>query len=314
MPSRALPAVLFALACALTGACATSSTAFGPTEYEQTAFHYRIAYPPKAGQQVLGGDWRLDNLIWDQNAGFVAKAGPEYRFFRETDQDGDGKISVEEQHEEAIHDLRFVNARDGGVIWSKAHPLLFKDAAQDLDIALENYAQDLSGEGYYAAGNIFSAEIVKARKYVSFIVERGPIQIGPNLGVVATIELAETEQLRLDPNHRSSRLKVVFTKLAYQNPLDSKAVPGMPKRGIKCGSDHCEQGIALLVLGYYNEAAHFAEHVGEFDGLVKRVALSPEALLPERYRSRPVKAVAATASAPAPAASAASPTPPPATP
>jgi hypothetical protein len=299
-------AVLLGL-CSLAGACATGKTAFGPTGYEQLDFHYQIAYTQPTNQRVLRGEWRLDNLTYDDRANeFVHKKGPDYRWTREEDTDGDGTISRNERYEEGIYDLKYVNARDRGVIWTKAHPLLLNRAGQDLDVILESYADQLSGEGLYAAGTVFSAETVKARKYVSFLVERAPIQIGPNLGVSAIIELAESERLRLDPNHRSTRLKIVLTKMAFRNPEGTgQGLDGIQAETVRCGTSICRQGIALLVVGYYNDASHFGEHVAEFDDFVKRLSVPPEGAMPDRWRSRPVKAMTAAAPAAAPATPAA---------
>lgn len=305
-PCRNLSVLVLALSAALLGACATSTTAFGPSAYEQTAYHYQINYAQAQGQRLLGTGWQLDNLARDADTGaWVNKAGPEYNWIRSQDTNEDGTISVDETHEEGVYDLRFVNGHDGGVIWTKAHPLLLSRAGEDLDVILERYADQLSGEGLYTAGTIFSAETLKARKFVSFIVERTPLQIGPNMGVSAVIELAESERLRLDPTYRSSRLKIVLTKMAFRNPLDFHLVPGIQQETVRCGSSVCNQGIALLVVGYYNAASHFAEHAGEFDEFVKRISVPADGTLPQRFRSRPVK----TVSAPAPAAAAAPPAP-----
>jgi hypothetical protein len=263
---------------------------------------------------VLGGDWRLDNLTWDDtSSGWVQKPGGAYRATREQDKNGDGSISVDERNEEGIYDLKYVNTHDGGVIWTKAHPMLLSRASLDLDVMLENYAELLSGEGTYWASSIFSTESLKTRKYVSFVVERTPIQVGPNLGVSAVIELAETERLRLDPNFRSSRLKIVLTKMAFRNPDNSPGPEGAQQETVRCGSSICNQGIALLVIGYYNDASHFAEHAAEFDDFVKRLSVPADGEMPKRWRSRPVKTQTAAAPPPPPAApapAAAAPPPP----
>jgi hypothetical protein len=146
-----------------------------------------------------------------------------------------------------------------------------------------------AGTGLHASANIFSIERITSRQFMSLLADRAPMQMGPNLAVSARIDLAEPERLRLDPKHRSSRLKIVFTKMAFQNPLGDHVETGTEQSTIRCGGTHpCKQGMALLMIGYYNDAAHFDQHVGEFDDLVKRIALPPESLVPEKWRSRPV--------------------------
>jgi hypothetical protein len=262
MCKRDVPILPLALCLAL-GACVTSRGTFGPKGYEQNTYHYQVAYARPPQQLVLGGDWRLDNLRMDEAVKkLVDKDGPEYVAARKTDDDGDGTIAPNEMHKEPIYDLRYVNARDGGVIWIKAHPLSAAEAALDLDVVLKSYADDLSGSGLYASANVFSVERPAVKQFISFVTGREPVRVGPNLGVSALIELAETERLRLDPRHRSSRLKVVMSKLAFQMPFvfDSPGAShhSSPWPTIQCAGGPCEQRAALLVAGYYNDVAHFA--------------------------------------------------------
>jgi hypothetical protein len=287
------------------GGCATSGGTFGPNGYQQGTYRYQVAFAKPQQQVLLDGDCRLDNLRMDEaQKKLVDKSGPDYVATRTLDEDGDGSISARERHEEAIYDLRFVNTRDGGVIWIKAHPMAPSEAALDLDVVLQGYADQLSGNGVYATTNVFSVEHPSTRQFISFVTGRDPVMVGPNLGVSATIELAETERLRLDPKHRASRLKVVLSKMLFaaERPtLAEQAAKPWPTTG--CGGKLCEKRPALLVAGYYNDVAHFDAHVPDFDRFLRQVMLPAESTLPPEWRSRPVTPLAA----PPPAAAAATP-------
>jgi hypothetical protein len=309
-PLRAFVGLCFASH--VLGACATTSGAFDRSGYWQKTYGYRVGYADPSQQRLMGAEWRLDNLRLDTvNKQWVDKDGPDYKFERQLDENGDGVISAWEVRKEAIFDLRLVNVRDSGVIWIKAHPLAHEDAARELDVILKGYANELSGTGFYASTSVFSEVEVKTRQYISFVTRREPVTVGPNLGVLASIELAEVERLRLDPAHRASRLKVVFSKIAYQRLVNARGfdAPYPPTRWptAKCGEGLCEQRCALLVMGYINAIEHFDAHTAEFDGFLKQVTLPPATTLPAAWRPRPVAPLAATAPAAAPA-----PPPPPA--
>jgi hypothetical protein len=302
MNRRSVSAVL--AAASLVAGCGTGAGSFGPAGYRQTTYGYQVKYAWPKEQLILDREWQLDNLRLDKASGTMAeKRGPDYVSVRLFDEDGDGEIAPSEMHKEATFDLRFVNARDGGMIWIKAHPLAMAEAARDLDVLFDRYVENLSGSGIYWSTNVFSVGRQEAKHFVAFVTRRGPTRVGPNLAIWSFIELAESERLRLDRSHRSSRVEVVISKLPYvhcrrtdsSGPASQTAQPpGAP----------CQQRPALLVAGYVNDIAHFDAHVADFHRFLSQVTLDASSTLPLAWQSRPVTPVppsstpAATAAAP----------------
>ncbi len=104
--------------------CTTSSGEWNKQGFEEKTYGWKAGYP--AGQtRLLGAAWQLDNW-YDDSGALVAKDGPKYVAILEEDEDRDGKIDSSETRKVFVYDLKYVNARDNGVIWVQTrtmHPL-----------------------------------------------------------------------------------------------------------------------------------------------------------------------------------------------
>lgn len=302
MNRRSASTVLAAASLAV--GCGTGAGTFGPGGYRQTTYGYQVKYAWPKEQLILDRDWQLDNLRLDQASKMmVEKRGPDYVSVRRIDEDGDGEVSTNEMHQEATFDLRFVNARDGGIVWIKAHPLALAEAARDLDVLFDRYVENLSSSGVYWATDVFSVGRQEARRFVSFVTRRGPTRVGPNLAIWGFIELAESERLRLDPRYRTSRVEIVISKMPYVHcPRTGSSGPAW--QTVQPSGSPCQLRPALLVAGYVNDVAHFDAHVAEFNRFLSQVTLDQSSTLPVAWQSRPVASVPPSS---APAASAAIP-------
>jgi hypothetical protein len=246
----------------------------GPTGFEQQLFEYRVDYGDPAHTSFLGPDWQLDNF--SSTTGFMApKKGPDYEAVRELDEDNDGKIAPNERTPEPIYDLRFVNAHDNGVIWFKAHPLDARRAKIDLDVALNNYVDGLSGAGHYAQSTLFSVEHEKVRQYQSFLASSQPTKLGPHEALAAEIEIAEVERLKLDPKSRSAKVKLALARFTYYQPVDyERNNTAKVWRQVTHNGVYCYERPALLIVGYYNTASKFDDHVKDFDRALAQLSFT----------------------------------------
>jgi hypothetical protein len=237
----------------------------GPAGFEQQLFEYRVGYGDPAHSSFLGPDWQLDNF--SSTSGFMApKKGPDYEAVRELDEDDNGTITPNERTPEPIYDLRFINAHDNGVIWFKAHPLDPRRSKIDLDVALNNYVDGLSGAALYAQSTLFSVEHEKVRHYQSFLASSQPTKLGPHDAIAAEIEIAELEKLKLDPKARSAKLKLALARFTYYQPVDyQRNNTEKVWRQVLHNGVYCYERPALLVVGYYNTASKFDDHVKDFD-------------------------------------------------
>jgi hypothetical protein len=241
--------------------------------YSQETYHYRIGYRDVGQKIFITPDWQLDNYYLDPKFNTLKpKGGPNYEATREFDADGDGVISDFEKTEEFIYDLRFTHAKDDGIIWVKAHPVAASDARRDLEVELGDYADGMAGTGLYAQGNLFNLEKVKARTYTTFVTSKHPVTVGPLSGIVGEIELADTERLRIDSKYRSGKVKVLLARFVTQPAPRGRATMNRPASSVQSSSSMVP---ALLIVGYYNTAAKFDEHVKDFDLLLGQLSLSP---------------------------------------
>jgi hypothetical protein len=280
-PCGGLAAAQFVLALANAG-CAQATGSLGPGGFSQPVYGYRIDYTPPDAKTFLGPDWRVDNFVLDDNTNtWKQKKGTDYVATREIDEDNDGKIGTSEKHEEPIYDLRLTNARDDGVIWIKAHPLASHQSARDLDVELNDYADSLSGTGAYYQGSVFSVTHVKTRQFTTFVGAPEKRSVAGLDGIVATVEVAETARLQIEPTYRSAKIRVFLAKIRYQRKLaqigdgDETAATPWPK--VKCAAEKgtCEDRVGLLIVGYVNEASHFEQHIPEYERLLSEISRTP---------------------------------------
>jgi hypothetical protein len=303
--------------------CGPKAGVIGPAGFAQETYHYNVSYRDPVKKLFLPADWQLDNYYDYFEGTWKPKEGPAYQAVREFDANGDGTISESEKNSEFIYDLRFTHTKDDGIIWIKAHPVAASDARRDLDVELNDYADGMAGTGLYAQGNLFSLEKLKARTYTTFVTSRQPIKVGSLTGLVGEIEIAEIERLRLDPKHRSGKLRVVLARFIYEEQDNSPAsatdqtglahigVPGAPAITRDAGATKRQGGVVwrnglayrertgLLVAGYYNTMSRFDEHVKDFDQILGQLSLTTGSSAPEESGVNIRTPAASSASPPA---------------
>ena len=291
--------VIVGIVGACAGGCASSSGAWKATGYSQTVFGYGVSFRDANAQALAGSDWRLDSHRYDTAAkGWVEKTGHDYAAVRRQDWDQNGAISGSETTKEALFDLKIVNKKNNGVIWTKAHPLLPEEAEVELEVVLNNYVDSLTGNGLYAQGNLFGAERPKVRNFTTMLVSKQITKIGASDALSGTIEIAEVDRLKQDPRSRSGVVKLVLVKIrclteanckvgSRADPMVYAPGPGVSGAGLKphiddpdldrwpvanCRGKPCRARVGLLVIGYYNTPPYFAGGLPELDDLLTRVS------------------------------------------
>ena len=229
MGDQKLPWVLGAFACVATATLLVACKQ-GPTgTFDSSGFVRRdvglfVPYANPATQSLVEGDWGIDNYYVARGGAVKEKTGKGWEAFREFDWNNDGTIDRSERKEEPIYDLRFRHARDNGVIWVKVHPVHPSHAQKKLTVALNNYADSLAGTALFAQASLFLLESSVERQHTTFLVDQGPLLIDGHDGYAGTIELAEVSKLQQDPEHRDSKVRIVFSKFARLEKLDHGAV------------------------------------------------------------------------------------------
>lgn len=288
--------------------------ALSPTGYASTKYAYEVTYDDPSARTFLPAPWRLDNFTTDNRGNLIEKDKGTYIAIRKLDENADGEVSASERQEEHLYDLRFVNGRDNGVIWSKAHPMRFVDRDRELSVIVDNYIDSLSGTGLYTEGSVFSTEQGKERDYTTFVKEKRNIVVDRHPAVMAVVEIAEAEKLKADPAYRKQKVKVIFTRFGYLDRVDNRRseTNGWPVVDNGPGRRFLARR-GILVLGYANTGDDFDRDVAAFDSFVLQVRFpqsNPPATPPPT--DPPPVATAAPATSPAPPAVSSAPSAPPA--
>jgi hypothetical protein len=203
-----------------------------------------------------------------------------------------------------------VNRRDRSVIWVKAHPLEWAQVDVDLDVVLSHYADGLSGTTLYSQNSLFNIETKTAREYTSFVKDKAPIALGSIAGLAATIELAPSDRLKLDPNFRSDEVRVVFARFGYYEAVPSTEGKSRAQKWVTVQRGHelDYRRAALLVAGYSNGADRFEQHLADFTAMLARISFAPDAVYSSTTALAPAGPLSAQPSAvPPPAAPPATP-------
>jgi hypothetical protein len=161
----------------------------------------------------------------------------------------------------------------GAQLWMRTEILPQSYAQRTLESLVAPYAEQLSGTAFVGVSistgsrSFFGSTSVAvsagvSRAYATKIVSSGPTKVGDRDAYEAVIELANLDQLRLDPASRSSILHVVFVNVDYrvfQSNLDGVVVWGR----------------AIVVLGYSAPPAAYDKSHDDFARFREAVLLGP---------------------------------------
>jgi hypothetical protein len=264
--------------------CGPSAGMLTTAGYEQPTFAYHVDYANKETQSFAGPDWRLDNFTWDAlHKAWMPKGGDSYVAVSGIDENNDGNVSRAERRKELVYDLRLTNVHDNGILWIKAHRISPQDAQRDLDIQVSNYVDSLATCGAYEQTSLFLHNDPPVRQYATFVAERGRARAAGVSGELAVIELADSAGLQSNAAYRSAKIRAFFANIVYESvvlPHKDDKVVGRAWPLVACGKDGkstCERAVGLLVVGYANDTEHFSAHLADFEGLLSRISLSPNA-------------------------------------
>jgi len=242
----------------LVGGCAPKPFGLNGLQYPKQPIVVRYATP---GSQIfVSPDWRVDNFLLSDTGEIRAeKENDEYTFSRKADYDGDGR---EEVYVAPTYILKLLHRKNAGVLWSQMVPLDLNEKERNLDVLVNDYVESLSGAGFYAVSVPSGKVEVHARQYATKIVDKKPRKVGRFEGLEATIELANLDQLKLDPASRSAKIRVVFLRTDYVTRLYQTTTVDVP---------------LLLVLGLHAQPAYFDATAPDFDSFVGAFELKEKA-------------------------------------
>jgi len=274
------------------GACGSPSHAgvLSPNGFQQDAYGYRIGVAEDG--RLMPKGWKLDNYYRKhdgQTSALTLKKTPEYRTTLAFDYDGDGKLDG--QRKAFLEELRWVHGRTQAVVWVRSVPVSRSLRHVDLDVLVANYVDEASGAGYESIAFGSQAGSVEHR-YVAKLLSQRVGTLAGQEAIDAELEIANSEQLKLDPNARREKVRLILAR----GPSDDVESWGQKEYKFP----------VVVVLGYANGPEHYAEGAPDFEGLLSRFEIAG------RRGFVPTAGASATQTPPGPASVAAPmPAPPP---
>jgi hypothetical protein len=227
--------------------------------HEQCKYSIAFAHPPQP--TFINPAWSLDNFAYDEaTRQWVRKEGKEYYGYRIIDRNDDGTAEKERAF---FFDLKLVHKQSAGVIWVQSFEILEKHAQKPLDLLLGNYADSLAGTGAYLEANVYAQIDVKERKYASIVRNTTAGKLGPYAALAAEIEVVDTDQQKVNPDHSGMMLKVVLAKVVcWKEKEQADSFKGEIVPITK-----------LLLIGYHNSAAYFDQYLPDFESFLGTIDL-----------------------------------------
>jgi hypothetical protein len=255
MRASLLPA---ALALSVLG-CATGTGTFAADGFHNSEYPYVVRYSNPQARELLDGSWRVDNFVVNADGSIGgAKTAEGYRGPEEIDLKGSGtpnKITV------FYFDLKLDNKKTSAVIWLQTVPLARDRAERNLKNLVEDYANTISGSGFYAAVED-EGKMIRAKTFAAKIVDGKETTLGGLEAYDAKIELANVDQLRLDPAARTALVRVVLVRTNYTHRFSSAGVEYAPTP-------------TLVRVGYRASPGDFDAGLPDFERFLKLIEFGP---------------------------------------
>jgi hypothetical protein len=206
--------------------------------------------PESAGLMPKG--WKLDNFYGSPTP-HEAKATDAYMATYQLDGDGNGVYEL--SLERFLYELRFVNLHDDGVVWLRVVPVSADLAEMALPVLVDAYADSMSGGHFDAAWVDREHAVAREKRYASMLTSSQACRLGGVDCQLATIELADVDQVKLSPSKRYRKLQVLVARAPLELSVRHHAYP------------------TYLVAGYSNQPGRFDAGLPEFQDFLGRIVL-----------------------------------------
>lgn len=216
-----------------------------------------IHFKDASDREFIDEHWAIDNwrkylkqTASSKTDAFARKDGRDYLGRIRIDMNNDGNAEVYPIY---FSDLELTHKENNGYIWVNARELPEHLGSTKAEVFLRNYAESLSGTEFQPRNGAFSVSGGASRGFATKIIEEDKIEFGQWSGVIATIEVARLEQLRLDPEHRYGFVRVLFVVIDPFEKMFDEMASSLPR-----------SGKGLLMVGYFNSPDYFRENLEDF--------------------------------------------------
>lgn len=107
------------------------------------------------------------------------------------------------------------------------------------------------------------------RQFTTFLTDVGPTDLDGHAAWAATVEIAEVTKVEQAPDHRDSKVRIVFANFAVLDPPKRRE----PWPLVSYGGRLRAMKVKLAMLGYRNTADHFDNHLDEFEAFRRQIRL-----------------------------------------
>ncbi len=239
---------------ALTSCAPAPRGAFSASGYQSRAYGYSVVALPDG--QVLPSSWQLDNYYFHPNGRLLPKTADGYLVKLHLDIDGDG--NYETSRKEHTYDLRYKNLVDEGVIFLRTIPISTHLRHKKLESLMDGYIEYITGAGYEIV-TFGKSPVIIEKRYAAMAVERSDVTLAGLPAHQVTLEVANLDQLELDPSARKTRVRLLLlhTNFGYR-VLTGRGPVDVP---------------VVMFAGYANQPQDFETGLKDFDDLLSRVVI-----------------------------------------
>lgn len=202
---------------------------------------YRVRYAAGT-KEIISQSWRINNFkqpITEMPPRL--KENAEYELW--LDLSGDGNTTSIGDY--PLYDLELIHKEHDGRIYLRTIPLGYGQSTKALDVLMDRYIGSLAASGSVTTlGALVRAAV--GPRYVAEIVASGKTQLNGLDAFEATVYLADTDVIKLDPAARQQRMRIVMARPKWKVYYGSRMIP------------------VVVVAAYTNRIERFADSEADF--------------------------------------------------
>jgi hypothetical protein len=248
---------ILALAALSLSACGTPSQ----VRFETDGLHYEsgplaVRFRDPARFAFLQGSWRIENWVLKGSDELTRRYGDGFEGDLLIDLNGNGRA---ERCPGFFTDIELRNLETEGAIWAFMRELPEFRRNVSIDVLLDGYVDGFTYEVRSRTGalDFWGVSRTTTRSYAARILSREQVKFGPYDAVMATIETANLEQMKLDPQSRAGYLRILVAR-----------IPGFQTNLMSQSMLFPHSGVGILTVGFFDGPAYFKKGLPDFEAFL----------------------------------------------